>query len=277
MNIEEAKRIVLADLKHEARCIEHRNAEPRRKEVFEWMNSLTPEETVEWELFHAKIRIVCALNMETTVAAELEAALDEALAESAPVPAPPPDSMRWTRRTSIGVHRQNSEEGYGWEGLIAWLKENTHVGEKRDAAVFSPFAGDEAQCIVLDHDHVPGWAFEQHLSDLRARAVDAVVYTTHSHGDRSSRPSGNAYTPASDEATCYFRTVVRLSRPVVSEEYLTLCHYFASHLTARADLSCLHKKQVFFAPSYPLGRTNKHVFHVLSGQPYDVDAHFSND
>lgn len=267
MNIEEAKRITLADLKHEARCIEHRNAEPQRRAVQEWMNSMTTEETVEWEMFHAKIRIVCALNMEITVAAELEAALDEALAE--PAPPPPridPPGPRWTYRACLSA--KNSANGYGWEGLIAWLRTNTHVGYKDGAAVFSPFAGDQASFIVLDHDGVPGWAFEQHLSDLQARAVDAAIYTTHSHG----RPSGDGTPGPAD-----FRTVVRLSRPVDPKEYEVLCHYFASHLTARADRRCFRKGCVFFAPSYPLERKDNHVFRVFSGQPYDVDAHFSND
>lgn len=288
MNIEEAKRIALADIKHEARCEAHRRAEPQRKAVFAWMDSMTPEESLEWAEFHSKIRVVLLANIESNDAdllcAELDAAFDEALAEPAKAQDPPTKEdgedeeepatwphramgrgpridpePRWTSKSALTA---DPRERFGWHTLVQWLKESTHEGEKSTAAVFSPFAGDHASCIVLDHDHVSGFAFAEHLMDLQARAVDAVVYTTHSHGKILGSGSAD------------FRTVVRLSRPADLDEYKALCHYFDSHFRVRADHRAVGRSSVFFAPSYPPERKDSHMFRVFSGQPYDVDAHF---
>lgn len=265
MNIKEAKKIALADIKYEAFAEERRRAESDRNAVFVWMDNMTPEERTQWAAFHEKIAGVLGKpELQTADAATICAALDAALA-------PQKDSMRWTYK---GALSGAAREARGWEGLLRWLQEFTHEGEKRAAAVFAPFAGDEASCIVLDHDGVPGWAFEQHMEELRKMFLDAVVYTTHGHG-KTSEGEGHAYAPSKGENVAYFRTVVRLSRPVNYEEYEALCHYFAGHLPARADRRCFDKERVFFAPSYPPERKEKHLFKVFQGFPYDVDVHFS--
>lgn len=109
--------------------------------------------------------------------------------------------------------------------------------------------------ITLDLDSCPAWSTEDIISDIESFNVEAVIYSTRKHSDRTPR----------------IRVILPLKETITPDQYEPVARMIGNHmgLMGYADPTTFEVGRMMYWPS--CSRDSKYVFKHIEGSPVDAE------